>query len=102
MVQCTFYRGVCRIHGIKGTKNTISRKVWTKKKFGYGYSTVKKVEWKCDGNNWNLGGTDDADILDLSQSPVGAISRQGGSDILVKGSEVSRFSQISDTEVEQG
>ena len=87
---------------MKGTKQTISRKVWTKKKFGYGYSTVKKVEWKCDADNWNLGKTKNADNLALNQSPVDAISRQGGSEILHEGSEVSGFSQISNTEIEEG
>ena len=82
------------------TKNTICRTVGTKKKYGYGYSTTRKVEWKCDVENWNLGGTDDVAKLDLSQTPVGANSQQRGSEDLQKGSEVSGCNQISDAELE--
>ena len=69
-VSCTFYHGVCRIHRVKGTKNTVSRTAWPKKKFGYGYSTTKKVIWSCNDKDGNPGDNNDVSTSDLSQMPV--------------------------------
>ena len=44
--ECTFKRGVCTIHKVKGTKTESS----TKKKFGLGFVTRKVITWKCEYN----------------------------------------------------
>ena len=48
--ECTFKRGVCTIHKVKGTKTELSTKKWTKKKFGFGFVTRKVITWKCEYN----------------------------------------------------
>ena len=49
-VTCEFNRrGVCNVHKIKGEKMTQKRKVWRKKKYGYGYVTISQVTYSCKG-----------------------------------------------------
>ena len=46
--HCTFdRRGVCRIHKIKGEKTTQKTKKWSKKKFGFGWTTVTAINYTC-------------------------------------------------------
>ena len=96
-VKCSFYRGVCRLHKIMGTKNTVTKKSWVKKKYGYGYSTTKKVIWSCNVLVENPGDTSNASTDVLRQMPVDKGSRQRGSEVFdMKGSEVLEFNQSED------
>ena len=46
---CTFKKGTCVVHKLKGKKMTQSSKFWTKKKDGmYGWSYRKKVTYECE------------------------------------------------------
>ena len=41
--DCQFRRGYCTKHNIKGTKTVTNSKKWTKKKHGYGWSTIRRL-----------------------------------------------------------
>ena len=46
--SCTFNRrGVCRKHKVLGNKTSSKKKIWTKKKFGWGWATVTSVSYTC-------------------------------------------------------
>ena len=46
--HCTFdRRGVCKVHKIKGNKSTQKTKKWSKKKFGFGWTTVTSINYTC-------------------------------------------------------
>ena len=48
VMHCTFdKKGVCRIHKIKGNKSTLKTKKWSKKKFGFGWTTVTSINYTC-------------------------------------------------------
>ena len=46
--SCTFNRrGVCKKHKVLGDKTTSKKRIWTKKKFGWGWATVTSVSYTC-------------------------------------------------------
>ena len=46
--SCKFNRrGVCRRHKVLGVKTTSKKRIWTKKKFGWGWATVTSVSYTC-------------------------------------------------------
>ena len=46
--SCQFNkRGVCREHKVVGVKSTSKKRVWVKKKFGWGWSTITSVKYSC-------------------------------------------------------
>ena len=47
--ECEFTRrGLCKTHGIKGTRTELKSKVWKKRKYDYGYVTTKKIVFTCN------------------------------------------------------
>ena len=69
--QCVFSRGICKIHKLKGDKKTVSTKKWKKKKYGYGWVTVKETQYSCGYRAGNA--TEYQEILvseDNCKSPV--------------------------------
>ena len=46
--SCKFNkRGVCKKHKVLGIKTTSKKKVWSKKKFGWGWATVTSINYSC-------------------------------------------------------
>ena len=46
--SCTFNRrGVCKRHKVLGVKTSSKKRIWTKKKFGWGWATVTSVSYTC-------------------------------------------------------
>ena len=46
--SCTFNkRGVCKSHKVLGVKTSSKKRIWTKKKFGWGWATVTSVSYTC-------------------------------------------------------
>ena len=81
--QCEFRRGVCLTHKLKGNKKTLSIKKWKKKKYGYGWVTVKETQYSCSYRAGNT--TEYQDIMNSEgncRSParnIGDISGCSGS-----------------------
>ena len=81
--QCEFRRGVCLTHKLKGNKKTLSIKKWKKKKYGYGWVTVKETQYSCSYRAGNT--TEYQDIMNSEgncKSParnIGDISGCSGS-----------------------
>ena len=50
ILECTFMRGgKCKQHGILGSRSTITKKVWAKKRDGtYAYQFKKTVKYECN------------------------------------------------------
>ena len=47
--ECEFTRrGMCKRHGVKGTRIELKCKVWKKRKYDYGYVTTKKIVYTCN------------------------------------------------------
>ena len=46
--RCSFNkRGVCKKHKVLGDKTSSKKRIWTKKKFGWGWATVTSVSYTC-------------------------------------------------------
>ena len=74
--KCEFKRGVCKEHNMKGKKEVIKSKTWTKLKFGYGWRTNQKVRYSCTYMEQNLiGGNYSPRGSGLSTSLSGNSSR---------------------------
>ena len=71
--SCTFKRGICQVHKLKGERKVITTKKWARKKFGFGYVTSKKTIYTClAGLESPQLSTTNSAISDGSQSPVHA------------------------------
>ena len=72
-ISCTFKRGVCQKHKLKGERKVVTSKKRAQKKFGFGFVTSKKTIYTCLAGLGltRLPATDSA-IPDGSQSPVQA------------------------------
>ena len=47
--ECEFTRrGMCKTHGVKGTRTELKSKVWKKRKYDNGYVTTKKIVYTCN------------------------------------------------------
>ena len=78
-VSCEFTkRGVCSLHKLKGDKITQKRKVWRKKKYGYGYVTISQVTYSCKGGMKPMNSETSIDSNEPNLSPV-LTNEQGGS-----------------------
>ena len=66
------------IHKLKGDKITQKRKVWRKKKYGYGYVTISQVTYSCKGGMKPMNSETSIDSNEPNLSPV-LTNEQGGS-----------------------
>ena len=47
--ECEFTRrGMCKRHGVKGTRIELKSEVWKKRRYNYGYVTAKKIMYTCN------------------------------------------------------
>ena len=81
-MKCTFKRGICTKHKLKGEKLTIKKRAWVKKKTGLaGWSTTRTVTYICklDGNAESVGKSDTANSIPMpNRSPELEYSRTFG------------------------
>ena len=55
-VRCSYdKKGKCRSHAQLGRKTVSKRKVWMKKKYGYGWVTKQVVEYHCNQDDVSKG-----------------------------------------------
>ena len=69
---CTFKRGgKCVLHGIIGTKNVGTKKVWSKLKGGlFGYKYVRNITYTCKERNSSIGIPDDRNSPTRKRSDI--------------------------------
>ena len=73
---CTFNRrGVCRLHKVVGEKTTQKERKWTKKKYGYGWTTISSIIYTCvnEIGRKELPGSDLREALHLRNSGINEI-----------------------------
>ena len=83
--ECTFKRGVCNKHKVRGEKSMDCQEVWV------------WLEYETDSQIHLSGGLSDVSLTlamgtSLSQSPVDNNSEQGGSEVLAVGSDIAKLS----------
>ena len=76
-LECTFKRGVCVKHKLKGNKMTLNSKKWGEKKNGtYGWIHRKKVVFKCIHKSDELLSVDMKSDASSSLLPVDFVKQQ--------------------------